>query len=202
MIDVSRLPNCHPDEKMVYFLRRHPITLSGVFLGYLLVLLLPILSGSFLASTRPDLIQDPIIFPVIVLGGSLFFLFCWLFLFQVFLDYYLDVWVVTNQRILNITQTGLFHRQVSELRLYRVQDATASLNGFWNTFFNYGAIEIQTAGEHARFVFEDISHPQDVAKKIMQLAEIDRKTSIGDVIEELDVESEKPENRRDHHPRR
>lgn len=202
MIDVSRLPNCHPDEKMVYFLRRHPITLSGVVLGYILVVLLPFFAGSFLANARPDIIQDPVLFPILVLGGSLFFLFCWLFLFQVFLDYYLDVWVVTNKRILNITQTGLFHRQVSELRLYRVQDATASLNGFWNTFFNYGEIEIQTAGERTRFVFEDISNPQDVSKRIMQLAEIDRKSSIGDVIEELDVESEAREHETGHGPRR
>lgn len=189
MIDISHLPNCHPDERLIYFLRRHPITLLGVIFGYIAIIALPFIAGSVLNYTRPDLLQDPVFFPIIALGGSLFFLFAWLFLFQAFLDYYLDVWIVTNRRILNITQSGLFHRQVSELRLYRVQDATASLAGLLHTLFNFGQIEIQTAGEHARFIFEDITQPQEVAKTIMQLAEADRSNSIGDVVEELELEA-------------
>ena len=192
MIDIASLPNCHPGERLVYFLRRHPITLAGVIGGYIAVILLPILGSWALATNRPDILADPALFPLIVLGGSLFFLFAWLFLFQAFLDYYLDVWIVTDRRILNITQSGLFHRQVSELRLYRIQDATASLNGFLHTFLDFGQIEIQTAGEHTRFVFEDIPAPQDVAKTILQLAEQDRSSMIGNVIEELDMESDGP----------
>lgn len=198
MIDISHLPGCHPDERLVYFLRRHPITLAGVILGYAGLLALPFIAGAVLASIRPDLLQDPVTFPIIALAGSLFFLFAWLFLFQAFLDFYLDVWVVTNRRIMNITQSGLFHRQVSELRLYRVQDATASLAGLLHTLLNFGQIEIQTAGEKARFIFEDIGRPQEVAKTIMQLAEADRSNSIGDVVEELELEAS---NSHEHPPR-
>lgn len=191
MIDLKHLPNCLPDEKFVYFLRRHPITLLNVMFGYVAILLLPFIAYSVIQYAFPDVFVDPAIFPLIILGGSAFFLFCWLFLFQAFLDYYLDVWIVTNHRIVNITQSGLFHRQISELRLYRIQDATASLNGFLHTFLNFGQIEIQTAGEKARFVFEDIPRPQEVAKRILQLAELDRSESISDAIEELDIQGDR-----------
>lgn len=197
MLDIKHLPNCLPDERFIYFLRKHPVTLTGIFLGYVAIFAMPFIAFSILSLTFPDVLSDPIIFPLIILAGSMFFLFCWLFLFQAFLDYYLDVWVVTNHRIINITQSGLFHRQVSELRLYRIQDATASLNGFLHTFLNFGQIEIQTAGEKARFVFEDIPHPQEVAKHILQLAEKDRTESISGAIEELDIQGDKQREQKD-----
>ena len=191
MIDVQHLPNCLADEHLVYFLRKHPITLSSVGFGYLFLILLPFIGFGLLQMNAPSVLHDPILFPLILLGASFFWLYCWLFLFQAFLDYYLDIWVVTNHRIVNITQTGLFHRETSELRLYRVQDASASVGGFLHTMLNFGKIEIQTAGEKEHFVFEDIPHPQDVAKNVMQLAEKDRADSIDTTIEELEIQGEK-----------
>lgn len=188
MFDIHRLPNCLADERLVYFLRRHPITLTGVVIGYVLLFLLPIAGLSVLQLSYPDIVTDPLLFPLVLLAGSFVFLFCWLFLFQAFLDYYLDIWVVTNHRIINISQTGLFHREVSELRLYRVQDASAAVSGFIRTVFNYGSIEIQTAGEKSHFIFEDIAHPQEVSKNILQLAEKDRADSIDTTIEELEIQ--------------
>jgi uncharacterized membrane protein YdbT with pleckstrin-like domain len=174
MIDIRHLPNCKADERLVYFLRRHPITLLGVGLGYAMFFLIPFLVWWILQTSYPGLLQSPTALPLIVAGGSMVLLFMWLFLFQLFLDYYLDIWVVTNHRIVNITQSGLFHRQVAELRLYRVQDATASIGGFLHTLLNFGTIEIQTAGEQSRFVFHDIPDPQEVTKTILHLVEEDR----------------------------
>lgn len=174
MIDIRRLPNCKADERLVYFLRKHPITLLGLAFGLLAFIALPIVAAWLLQAQRPELLEDPVIMPIIAMGGSIFLLFSWLFLFQAFLDYYLDIWVVTNHRIINITQSGLFHRKVSELRLYRVQDATASIGGFLHTLLNFGTVEIQTAGEQSHFVFKDIPDPQSVTKTILHLVEEDR----------------------------
>jgi len=122
--------------------------------------------------------------PIVVLIGSLFFLFGWLILFQMFMDYYLDVWIVTTRRILSIEQTGLFSRVVSELRLYRVQDVTATVNGLFHTLLNYGELEIQTAGEKTHFVFEEIPHPMNISKSILELAEEDRRKHLDEAMEE------------------
>jgi len=49
------------------------------------------------------------------------------------------------------------------------------MHGFLATMFNYGTVYIQTAGARQRFVFENIPEPRIVAKKIMELAEVDSK---------------------------
>jgi uncharacterized membrane protein YdbT with pleckstrin-like domain len=185
MFDLHNLPNPVPDEELVFFLRRHPITLLSLFIGYALVIILPFGIWSYLLEFQPQLLASEVSRTIILLGGSAFFLFAWLFLFQAFLDYYLDTWIVTTKRILNIEQTGLFGRTVSELRLYRIQDVTATVNGMAATFFNYGEVEIQTAAEHTHFLFEQVGNPNQIAKVILELSEKDREEHLEVTVEEL-----------------
>ncbi len=185
MIDLRHLPNPVPDEKLVFLLRRHPVTILPLVVVTLILLASPFGVGIYLNLFRPEILQDPLSFAPFVLIGSVFFLFAWLFLFQYFLDYYLDTWIVTTKRILNIEQAGLFHRTMSELRLYRVQDVTASVNGFWGTIFNYGNVEIQTAGEKLRFLFEQVRKPSEISKHILELSEIDRREQLDVAVEEF-----------------
>ncbi len=192
MLNLKRLPNCAPDEEVVHFLRRHHVTLAGLAVSYLALLLLPFLIGWYLVSFQPGVVYHPIWMPLIALAGSFFWLYAWLFLFQGFMDYHLDVWIVTNQRILNIEQVGLFSRTVSELRLYRIQDVTSTVTGPLHTILDYGDVEIQTAGEKEHFLFEDIPHPNAISKSISDLAEIDRKKHLDEAVEEFET----PEPRR------
>lgn len=185
MLDLHNLPNAIPEEKLVYFLRRHPITLFTVVVGYLMLIIAPFVIFGYLQGFQPDILFNQTFQVIAVFGGSAFFLFAWLFLFQLFLDYYLDSWIVTTKRIINIEQTGLFGRTVSELRLYRIQDVTATVNGFTNTMFNYGDVQVQTAGEIERFVFEEIPRPNEIAKAILELSEIDRREHLDDTVEDF-----------------
>jgi len=185
MFHLDHLPNPIPDEHLVHFLRRHVITLIPLILGYLFLLLTPFLAIWYVSVYQPTLLSQPLLGPSIVLGGTAFFLFAWLFLFQAFMDYYLDIWIVTNRRILSIEQTGLFSRTVSELRLYRIQDVTSTITGILHTVFGYGYVEIQTAGERTRFTFEEIPQPNAVAKSILELAEVDRREHLDDAVEDF-----------------
>ena len=67
--------------------------------------------------------------------------------FGFWIDYYLDAFVITDKRILDIDQIGLFRHTVSEFRMDKVQDVTIEVPNFSATFFHYGNIKIQTAGE-------------------------------------------------------
>jgi len=183
MFDLQHLPNSVPGEKVIHFLRRHPVTLLPVILGYVFAILIPVVAFTYLFLYEPTIVQNSILFPVIVIISSLMFLFTWLILFQMFMDYYLDVWIVTTRRILSIEQTGLFNRVVSELRLYRVQDVTSQTKGFLHTMLDYGFVEIQTAGEKTHFVFEEIPNPLAVSKTILELAERDRNEHLDQSIE-------------------
>ena len=85
-------------------------------------------------------------------------------------DYFLDMWIVTNERIINIEQRGLFSRVVSEMRLNQVQDISSHTHGFLETFLTYGDVTIQTAGEKLQFHFKNIDNPDDVKIAISGLA--------------------------------
>ena len=102
---------------------------------------------------------------------SAYYLFIWLFFFHAFVDYYLDIWIVTDRRIVNIEQKGLFAREVSEQKLFRIQDVTSELKGIIPTFLNFGTVYIQTAAEEPRFVFKQIPDPGRVAQTIIKLVE-------------------------------
>lgn len=185
MFDLNHLPHAPRDEKRVFFLRRHPITLISMAIGGILLVLFPFIVWLLMQIVFPDIWASEIGKTLVILGGSAFFLYAWLFLFQSFIDYYLDIWVVTNHRILSIEQSGLFSRTVSELRLYRVQDVTSSVKGVIPTLFNYGDVEIETASNEDHFVFEQISNPTHVAKTIMEYVELDRKNNMDEIVEDL-----------------
>lgn len=97
------------------------------------------------------------------------FMFFWILLFIIWVDYYLDVWIVTDQRIVNIEQKSLFRRSISELEMGKIQDVTAEVTGVIPTLFNYGYVYVQTAGEKERFVFQQVSGPTRVKNIIMQI---------------------------------
>lgn len=111
-----------------------------------------------------------------IIGLSLYYLFVWVFFFHAWIDYYLDVWVVTDIRIVDVEQKGLFSRSISELKLFRVQDVTAEVKGILPTVFHYGNVVIQTAGNEQFFIFKQIPHPYETQQKISELATHDRHT--------------------------
>jgi hypothetical protein len=83
----------------------------------------------------------------------------------------LDIYIVTDQRIVDISQEGFFKRQISELHLHQVQDVNASVIGIWGTLLHFGDIHIQTAAERENFVFRSVPHSYTVAKQIITLHE-------------------------------
>jgi hypothetical protein len=84
------------------------------------------------------------------------------------------MWVITNERIINIEQEGLFKRTTSELDLASVQDATSEVRGFLQTMFSYGNVFVQTAGEKGRFHFKNIPYPERIQEVVMRLVQEDK----------------------------
>lgn len=175
MYTTSKLPNQRDYEKLAFLLRRHWFIFLKIFLLYLILFLIPVGFYYALPILYPELELGNLGRAILILGASLYYLLTWTFFYGKFIDYYLDVWIVTNDRIRNIEQKGLFNRTISELKLYRIQDATSEVKGFLPTFLDFGNVYIQTAGEKERFIFRDIPQPEEICRKIMELAESDRR---------------------------
>ncbi len=161
-------------EKIVLLLRRHSIVLFRfifflILLGGIPIILYFIFKDYIAASIEPD----GFLYIFLLILASLYYLYIWLFFFHAWVDYYLDVWIVTTERIISIEQEGLFSHTMSEQRLFRVQDVTSETKGFWPSVFHYGNVYIQSAGEEQRFVFEQVAHPYEISRKILDLHDED-----------------------------
>lgn len=157
-----------PDENLLLVLHRHWFNILSRLIVTLLMLAL--LFGSYgLAAYFFAGGGNPAYANLFAFLRNLFFIFIWITFFIIWIDYYFDVWIVTDKRIINIEQKGLFNRETNELRPEKIQNVTADIRGILPTFFNYGQLEIQTAGKPEKFIFHDIPDPYSVKALIMRL---------------------------------
>ncbi|MBT5503388.1 hypothetical protein HN858_02985 [Candidatus Falkowbacteria bacterium] len=168
MYSHRHFPNQKPNEHILMFLRRHWLEVLKIALTNICLAAIPIIFFVIIYNYT-NYFESDIIAALIVLLGSAFYLFVILYAFTNFVDYYLDVWIVTNQRIINIEQKGLFSRIVSEKDLGQMQDITSEVDGFWATLLNFGNVHIQTAGEKERFVFKQVPFASEVSRRISNL---------------------------------
>lgn len=163
-------PGQTPSERIFLVLRRDVITYIA-FLVIALIMLIPFVILIVIFLRSPDVFTNEFVNGLLMVGGSAYLLFILGLLLYGFIDYYLDVYIITDERIVDIRQLGLFKREIAELHLREVQDVSAKVDGFFPTLFHYGDVHIQTAGERENFVFYAVPHPYRVAKKIADLHE-------------------------------
>lgn len=76
--------------------------------------------------------------------------------------YHNDVWVITNQRIVDSTKTTPFNLKISSADLINVQDMTVERNGILRTTFNFGDVVCQTAADVQEFRMAGVPDPQQI----------------------------------------
>lgn len=98
----------------------------------------------------------------------IFLSFLWQVIFMIIASYYLDCWVVTNQRTIHTELMGLFRRYISSISHYRIQDVSVDVKGILGTYLNYGDVQIQTAGQFREFLFRQVPDPYETKNQILQ----------------------------------
>jgi len=162
-------------EKLLFKLRRHKVTFVPALAFFVLLLILPAIFYVILKNQMPHWFANTTSITLMVLLGSIYVLSILIFLYSYFIDFYLDVLIVTNDRLIDMEQHGLFARTVSEVDLYQIQDITSKCKGIFPTMFNYGDIVIQTAGTLPKFKINNIKNPHHIRKVLWDLVEEDRK---------------------------
>lgn len=171
---LSKIIKQKEQEHVIMMMRRHPFVLIPAFLVFLLINTFTFGAYIFVNSQFPGVLETELGRATTIILLSTLLLSTWIQFYGQFIDYYLDIWVVTNERIINVEQHGLFGRTISETDLYKIQDVTSDIRGFVQTTFSYGYVHIQSAGKTARFMFEEVPHPHIVRKKIIALVQKDR----------------------------
>lgn len=160
-----------PNENIILKVRRHKLALifESSFL-FIFVVLPPVIY--YLASISgyhiPAQAGDNQ-FSLFLFAYSAILLFSWIIFFKIWTDYYLDVLIVTDRRLIDIEQKGFFNRDVATLRLDKIQDIRVTVNGVLATFLDFGEISIQTAGESKEFIMRYVPEPNKVKAVIYDL---------------------------------
>lgn len=155
-------------EKIALVIHRHWFVMARTVVVFFILILIP----PAVLSSLPILTErfDPLVVePATNFFLSLYIMVLFIFLFLLWMDYYLDMWIITNSRIIDVEQKGLFNRQISEIPLQHVQDVTIEVRGFIETFLKFGRIRIQTAGER-EFTINFVPHLYEAKEVIIKYA--------------------------------
>lgn len=154
------------EEKTLLVLRRHWFTLAMLLVVALILLGLPFIGYIYLADRTAATVALKVFF---IFLSTVYFLIWWQIVFYRLMIYWLDVWILTNRRIIDSRQLGYFNRKIEEVTLDKIQDISVRTKGVFQTVLNYGDLDIQTAGTEPRVIFLQIPNPEIVKTKIMEL---------------------------------
>lgn len=157
----------HPNEHIILEVRKVWLVFAATAASSFTFALVPVVGFVVADAFAQDFLRGPLL-PLWTLIAIGWWLFVWLWFFLALADYYLDVLVVTTERVIYIMQHGLFHREIAELRLSRIQDITTIVNGVLPTMLNFGDLRIETAGETPEFTILQIPHPEQVKNRIVE----------------------------------
>ncbi len=154
------------DEKIILVLRAHPITqvswILNLFLLLFLVVIFNIYLGSFLQKffSNMQILAINIFLLAIIFSYAVVNITTWFF----------NVGIVTNKRILDLDYRPLTLRNFTGTQLDNVEDLSAVSVGPFSNIFNYGDVNIQTAGSEQNVEFLKVPFPDEVVKIINTLS--------------------------------
>jgi hypothetical protein len=144
------------DEEVLFVFRKHPIVMRrGLVLGMLALLL----------GTVPSLFIPE--YSVYLMGLAAGFVLGFIVFLPSWINWHYSVFIVTNQRLIQITQKGLFHRSVVDMGLTQIQMINYEIAGIQETLLGYGTIMMQTfVGD---LIIHEVHHPATIQKKLLEI---------------------------------
>jgi len=160
-------PNQKPDEKVLYVIRRH-------WFSYI-----PNIVFSFLVATGIIGVGIALMTNVISLTGlnveiftlcvSMVVLSVMVVILHGFVDQYLDVFIITDDRIIDIKQNGFFRQKTNELHLVDINDVETEVSGIFGVYMKFGNLAIKTGSENEEMSIESVPRATKVARMLMDL---------------------------------
>lgn len=160
-----------PGEHVVREARKHWLLFLGELLPYAILAVIPFALPKLLVlapmvASYTTFFEYHMPFARAALG--VYLLIVWTSAWGTFTRYFLNAWVLTNMRIVDIKQRRYFSREVSGLFLSRVQDVTTDVNGALASLLNIGDIKVQSAGADIEFTMRGIPRPEQMRDIILK----------------------------------
>ena len=134
MADKKAFRGQYDDEEVLYFFRKHPVVMRKGLILFMLAILLGTLP-SFLPNATLNYFYYGI-------GGG--FVLGILVALPAWINWYFSIFILTNQRFIQINQNGFFHRSVSDIGINHIQSINFQISGIQETVLGFGAVLVQT----------------------------------------------------------
>jgi uncharacterized membrane protein YdbT with pleckstrin-like domain len=156
------------EETVELFLRQHPIVNIPWIALAAFLLLIP--------SFFPYILQAvklPISLPLnyMFVAGVFWYVATFGFILTNLMHWFFNIYIVTDERLVDIDFYFLLYKHFSEAELSKIQDISYTSSGILPTLLNYGNVTIQTASELPTLDFEMVPHPEKIVEKIRELSE-------------------------------
>lgn len=151
------------DEEVLYVFRKHPIVMrKGLIWGSIGLLVGPVYT-LVMTFMHPDSPPSLTFFYLsflasLVVSGILFF--------PAWMSWFFSVFILTDQRFIQITQKGFFHRSVSDIPLNLIQSINYQISGVEQTLLGFGTIVMQTFLGNTDLHY--IHHPAKVQRRLVE----------------------------------
>jgi uncharacterized membrane protein YdbT with pleckstrin-like domain len=160
----------HDDEEVRFVFRHHPVVMrKGLVLGCLGLLVGPLYSAGLVFLQPNKTVSMTFFWGSFVLSFLLFLII----LLPSWVYWYFSVYIVTNQRFIQVKQKGFFNRSVVDVGLEKIQSVNYQVSGLQETLLGFGTIVLQSAV--GSLALEEIHRPAEVHEKIIKII----KTEIG-----------------------
>lgn len=167
--DGIRFETQEEGETVVLFLRQHIIVnIPWIIIAIILIIAPTVLFPLFFSMTR---LAVTIPVGYIIVGSIFWYIATFGFILAKFLGWFFNIYIVTNERLVDIDFYYLLYKHFSQAELTKVQDISYTAGGILSTIFNYGTVLVETAGEMPNLEFEMVPYPQRVVETIRSLIE-------------------------------
>lgn len=164
----------YEDEEIRYVLRRHWLAfILNIFIvaGMLILFFIGLIAVSALLNSNGAgsvQISQNLGKGALIVFSSIYLLSTIGYFYIAWLDYYMDIFILTNKRIIRMEQMVLFGQKVSETSFQHIQDVSSKVQGFLHTLLGVGTVFVETAGERENFSFTNMKDPGLIAAWILE----------------------------------
>lgn len=149
-------------ERVILLLRQHWFTQIQWVLIALIMLVLPWgLNYIPLIDFLPDNYQ--------LMAIVIWYLLIIAFVYEQFISWYFHVFIITDERVIDINFLNLLYKEVSEAKIDNIEDVTYTQGGVARAWFDFGDVAMQTAGEQRQFTIDAVPEPNRVVKILNEL---------------------------------
>lgn len=161
-------PGQQPGERIYIITRKHWIVLARDIAFWLIFAGILFFYDAVIVSQFPEL-TSPQNIKIANFVKSIYLMYLVAGFMTVWLLYYLNYQIITNERLVDVDQKNLLYHSTTEIHLEQIEDVSSEIKGLLGNLFNYGHVYVQTAGTKTRFEFDYVPDPNAVVKQILDL---------------------------------